>query len=177
MTGRPKSRPPAFEKAGSGLDEAGNWTPVFPGQRSPFPRGVSIQQSHGVYVSPLKLGPRPQEIADAVRPYVTGYTPAVEATLQTYAITLCRLEKANEALERVEQGDEGAEALIRRKDTGKLLLSLQASMRGWIRLSLSLAGELGLTPSASARIMRDVGIGAHAAAAHAALLERYRGVA
>lgn len=176
MTGRPKRRPADFVKADSGIDADGNWTPVFPGQRPPFPAGNELAVTHGAHVSPIKLGSRPAEIADAVRPYVPAYHPGVEATLQSYAMTLTRMERASAALDAVEEGLPGADSL-KRKGEHDLLLSLQSSLRAWVRLSARLASELALTPSASARMMRDVGIGASAAAQHAELLERYRGAA
>jgi hypothetical protein len=148
--------------------------PVFEGQRAPFRGGEAT--SHGSYVSPVQLGERPAEIADAVRGFVPGWSPAVELSLQQYALTLTRIERAAAALEAVEAGLPEADRL-KRKGERDQLPSLQASLRSWIRLSVRLAAELGLTPSSSARMMRDAGIGANAAAQHAALLERYRGVA
>ncbi len=97
----------------------------------------------------------------------------MEATLSTYALALTRIERAAHALDAVELGLDGA-AAFQRKGEDDLLFSLQQNLRSWIGTATRLASELGLTPSAAARIAKDVGIGAHAAGEHIALLEKYR---
>jgi len=165
---------PGFERAGSGVGEDGRWTPVFEGQRPPFAPGNDAHLKHGAFASPVRLGERSEAIADALRPYVTAYHPGVEPTLQSYALALARAERAVSALA---EANEGRYVATYKGREDELCLSLQTHLRAWLRLALNLASELGLTPSASARILRDAGIGAQAAAAHAELLERYRGAA
>jgi hypothetical protein len=154
-----------------GLDVGGNWTPEFPGQRPPFGVGNDAAVKHAAYAAPVKFGSRPQEVADAVRPYVVGFHPGMESVLQSYGLVLCRVERAARALE---EADEGGRVAVYAGREDPHLLGLQTHLRHWLRLSVAMASELGLTPSASARILRDAGIAAQAAAAHAELLERYR---
>ena len=168
-------RKPAGEKTGSGIQRDGTWVPVFAGQRPPFEPGVATTETHGSHASIARLGARPQEIADAIRPFVAAYSPGVEPIVQCYAVTLTRIERGAHALDAVEEGTDIGESYKRREDD--MLMSLRKDLRAWIRLSVTLAGELGLTPSSAARILRDVGVGAHAAAQHADLLAKYRGAA
>jgi hypothetical protein len=167
-------RNPDRPRLGSGIQPDGNWTPAFPGQLPPFTPGHDLAVQHGAYVSPLKLSERSQEIADSVRPYLPAYTPAMEPTLGSYALCLTRIERGAAALEEVELETElGRE--YKRKGEDDLLWNLRSDVRAWIRLAAKLAAELGITPASSARIMRDAGIGAQAAAQHRVMLERYRG--
>ncbi len=179
--GRPRSKLPDFQKAGSGIREDGRWVPEFPEQRPPFPPGHSLAETHGSYSSPAKMGDRPAQIADALRPYIPGYTPGMETTLETYGVTLVRVERAVRAIEHVEDVFERTGKLQRvtnrKKDPDDFLAHLRQDLARWISLSLKLADALGLTPSASARILKDAGQAAHAGAAHEALLRRYRGAA
>jgi len=179
--GRPRSKLPDFEKAGSGIRDDGRWVPEFPGQRPLFPPGHVLPQTHGAYAAPVRFSEQTVEIADALRTYIPGYTPGMETSLQTYAITIVRVERAVRAIEHVEDVFERTGKLPRvtnrKKDPDDFLAHLRQDLARWITLSLKLADALGLTPSASARILKDAGQAAHAAAAHAELLERYRGAA
>ncbi len=163
------------DKAGSGIQEDGTWVAAFPGQRKPFEPGVPTLVKHGAYFDTIRLGERPAEIADAVRPFVPGYGPGVEPTLQLYGVVLNRIERGSSGLDAAEEAFDPANPPKGHEDG--VVLKLRNDLRAWIRLSVSLATELGLTPASAARIMKDVGIGAHAAAQHEALLEKYRGTA
>jgi hypothetical protein len=134
--------------------------------------------THGSY-SVLKLGDRAQEIADLVRPLLPVPGAAYEGTLQQYAITLVRIERASAALDDTEamiaeKGIHHATTYAKRGD--ELMSRLRTDLRAWIRLSVTLASELGLTPGAQGRLLRDTGIGraAHAQAALDALNDHIR---
>ena len=165
MVGRPRGRDPLVPKAGSGLDEEGRWLPEFPGQREPFRVGNVVRETHGAYLAPEKLGERVHEIAAAIRPFVPVYSPAFEPLIMGYALALTRVERAAVALDEAEQGD------FERHD------SLARHTRSWLTSALRYADALGLSPSSAARIARDAGLATQAVAAHAELLEKYRGVA
>lgn len=135
--------------------------------------------THGAYVAPIHLGERATEIADLVRPHLPVPGEAFEGTLSQYAIVLVRIERAAAALDETEnmlarKGVKHATTYARREDG--ILLQLRSDLRAWIRLSVSLASELGLTPSAQGRLLRDTGIGraAHAQAALDALNDHIR---
>lgn len=118
----------------SGIAETGEWLPAFPGQRPPF------EVRHGAY-SKLQLGSRTSEIADELREDVVGYRPADEVVLRLLALCLARLEAAMTALE------EAAPAELER---------LRLDARGWVNSARRLANDLGMTPTARARLGLDV---------------------
>ena len=160
--GRPRRR--AGYRAASGIQADGSWVPEFEGQRKPFHRGNTLQLKHGAYVSPVRMGERAQELADLIRPHLPTYWAGVEPTLSGYAITLVRVERGAQAHEQAEAaGEEVPESLSR-------------DLQRWIRLSVSLASELGLTPAGAARVLRDAA-GGLASQAHAEILRQYRGAA
>lgn len=69
------------EHSGSGIDENGDWTPQFPGQRPPLRPGHSLSLQHGSY-SVLHLKPRAQEIAAILREQVVEserFTVAIDS--------------------------------------------------------------------------------------------------
>jgi hypothetical protein len=64
------------------------------------------------------------------------------------AVTLRRVALANAAVERADGNGSSAPAAK----------ALRDDLRGWIRLARSLAGDLGLTPAARARMGLDVAL-------------------
>lgn len=124
----------------SGVDEHGDWTPVFEGQRPPFQPGHELSLRHGAY-SQLKLGTRVGELVELIRPDVPMLRPADELSVRLLAVTLARLERALAALETLES-DEGSR--------------LEADARGWLNRATQLADKLGLNPTARARLGVDV---------------------
>ncbi len=147
-----------------------------------FQPGNEVAVKHGAYASPVRLAPRAEEIADAIRPLVPAWSVAFEPTLALFATSLVRMERATAALDGFEaQADErGVAPLALYGQGADELRRLRQDLRGWISTCARLADALGLTPSAQARIMRDAGIGRSAAGQaedrlRAHLHERYGG--
>lgn len=122
---------------------------------------------HGVMVSPLKLAPEADKIAEMVRPLMPVKSPAFEGTLQTYCILLARLQRAHVALEKedakVKEREKEIEA-VRKEDPIAAMDMIEYSpkyqylaeeMRKWMSASLKHATQLGLTPASAAAILRD----------------------
>jgi hypothetical protein len=134
----------------SGLDEHGEWSPAFEGQRPPFEPGNELGRRfepghelstrHGAY-SQLKLGPRVDELVELIRPDVPMLRPADELTVRLLAVTLARLERALGALEEAEPGS---------------MEKLESDARGWVNRAAQLADKLGLNPTSRARLGVDV---------------------
>jgi hypothetical protein len=98
-----------------------------------------------------------------------------EPTLQAAAVVFVRLERAERALEELEQRlDEEQEAssaldvYLRADKAGALHFRLRQDARGWANTLRTYLSDLGLHPAALARISRDSGLG-RAARASAAL--------
>ena len=139
-------------QASSGISANGEWKPAFPGQRPPLQRNHLLRQTHGAYAKALDLAPRASEIADVLREQVVE-AERFGLAIESAAICGARVEAAIAALTVASPGE---------------LRRLDQDCRGWMRLWLFALGSLGLTPSSSARILRDAGLG-KAAAAHAAM--------
>lgn len=159
MAGRPRRR--------ARLAEAGELVPV---ERERHGDGCACRRCsgwesanqaavrHGSYASPARLSSdeRTQELADGIRRAMPVYTAADEPAVQMLAITMRRVERATEAIEAADAmaGDHPiAEYLA---DTAPKLLALRDDLRGWLRLSARLAGDLGMTPMARARLSLDL---------------------
>ncbi len=128
--------------ARSELDEGGGWTPAFPGQRPPFEPGNKVGLKHGAYAT-LRLGPRVDELAEAIWELVPMRRPADELAVRTLALTLARIEAAYTALESALPGE---------------LARLEADMRGWVNTERRLLNDLGLTPASRGRLGVDVAV-------------------
>ena len=156
-------------------------TKPLPEHFRPWEPGNDVAVTHGAYVSPVKLSGRAGEIADAIRPHLPVGSEAFEPTLQAYALVLTRIERADAALDEVEQqilaSTDRAAAAYSRKISEELLTRLRVDLRAWLSQSLRFADALGLTPSSQARILRDAGVGkaAQSQAELAALREQYGG--
>jgi hypothetical protein len=131
-------------------EDVGEWTPAFPGQRPPFERGNSLPVTHGAYSSVLKSAPRVREIADEQRAVAPHLQPADEAMLQVFALGIARLELMS-AVVLAAPGEEGAdvEEWAERVERN---VRLSADARGWMRETVRLAYQLGLTPAGRAEI-------------------------
>lgn len=112
--------------------------------------GGFAKPTHGAYMTPIKLQPDADRIADMVRPLLPVYNPAFEGTFQTYCILLARIERAHRALEAVDDGT--WEEQFDGKKPGPLLAE---DMRRWTNAALKHAQQLGLTPASAAAIMKD----------------------
>jgi hypothetical protein len=91
MTGMPKRHPKP--KAGSGLDEQGNWTPQFPGQRPPFPAGHELSVTWGDRAM-LKLRPRAAEIAEQIRGLIPLWNDSFGPVVELASMVLAQAEAA-----------------------------------------------------------------------------------
>lgn len=154
----------------SGVDEHGDWTPAFEGQRPPFQPGHDLSVRHGAY-STLKLAPRADELATELRQVMPWYGPADEVAVRLLALTLARIEAATAALDVVDDRLDGIRTADETKRAQRLrayvtdgepenlagsLQRLRDDLKGWIRLSRSLANDLGMTPTARAKLGLDL---------------------
>lgn len=110
---------------------------------------------HGAHRSPLILRPEAEAIAEQVRPLMPIPHPAFEGTLQSYCISLARIQRAYNALEEVEERmkeDPDFVPAFNHISLGDYLMRWQASAR-------KDAQALGLTPESAAKILKDAEIG------------------
>ena len=135
MAGRPERRKRGGP-AGSGIREDGLFEAEFPGQRPPFELGHALRLTHGAYAD-VRLGERVAELADEVRPLVPGYSEADEVAVRILCLALARLEASSAAL----QGASTDE-----------LARLRSDERGWANTVRRYLNDLGLTPTARARL-------------------------
>lgn len=123
------------------MQRDGAWSPQFEGQRPPFERGHELSVKHGAY-SVVKLGPRVDELADALRVEVGAlYRASDELAVRLLALCVARIEAAWAALEAAAP------------DQHTLL---DTRTRGWVNTAGKLMNELGLTPAARARLGLDL---------------------
>jgi hypothetical protein len=150
----------------SGIDERGEWTPAFPGQRPPltsesgeatrFPEANTVSVRHGAYVALRddlartidRLGPEVVEEAAIIRRLVPGYAESDELAVQDLAVVRVRIRRAAAALRRVDEaaGDEPLGAFVG-KERSPQLDTLRADLHRWLRHSRALMNDLGLTTS------------------------------
>jgi hypothetical protein len=158
MTAKPDPR--------SGLDEQGNWTPAFEGQRAPFAPGHDLggrPPEHGAYAE-LALSPRAEALAARLRELGAEHlTPADEAGLAVAALSAIQLSCATGALEEVT-------AAIERDDVDVWLGRLESrarlsqDARRWSDTTRRWFDSLGLTPVGRAALeaaQQPRGIPAH----------------
>ena len=111
---------------------AGDWTPAFPGQRPPFEPGNVLAVKHGAYAT-VALGPRVEELADTIRPFVPGYAPGDEIALRILCLALARMEASST----VDSPD---------------LKRLREDEKGWANTVRRYLADLGLTPTSRASL-------------------------
>jgi hypothetical protein len=120
-----------------------------------FQASNQLSRRHGGY-SLVGISERAAEIADQVRPTLPAYSEADEPTLQLFSTTLARIERANRALDQVdEQAGEKVVGPYLVEDATKLM-RLREDLRAWIGLARRLANDLGLTPTSRAKLGLDV---------------------
>jgi hypothetical protein len=130
-----------------------------------FEVGNELSTTHGAY-SVVQLAPRAQEVADGIRAAMVredlwreSFAPAVSAC----AVVLVRLERGTAALQHAEEllEAEGASPLAAYlgRDGSDTLGRLREDSRRWANAARGYLNDLGLTPTALARIARDTGIG------------------
>ena len=113
---------------------------------------------HGAFRSPLVLRPEAEAIAELVRPFLPVPYPGFEGTLQSYCISLARIQRAHNALEDCEARlaeDPDWVPPFNPIALGDYLMRWQSSAR-------KDAAALGLTPESAAKIRRDAEMGAFA---------------
>jgi hypothetical protein len=150
MAGRPQRR--------ARLEAAGLPVPSGNGSRPPFERGNQAALQHGGYAL-LGIGDRATEIAADVRPTLPAYAAADEPVLLLLATTLARIERANAAIELVDENSTSALSEYLGGDEKTLapdLSRLRQDLRAWIGLARRLANDLGLTPTSRARLGLDI---------------------
>jgi hypothetical protein len=124
------------------------------------PNGTAITRTtHGAR-SLVEIGARASEVADGIRETLEvegAYRPVFEPAIAACAIVLVRMERAARAL------DEADDTLELESH-----LRLRSDMRGWANVARGYLNDLGCTPSALARISKDLGL-AKATRAQAAM--------
>jgi hypothetical protein len=141
---------------GSGLQPDGAFVPEFAGQRPAFVEGNGAAVTHGAYSSVLRLAPRAAEIAAELVAISPVRADADGPVLELLALTLVRVERAAaalDALDRVTEENPTAAYV----DRGRIRFEeLRKDMRAWISTSARLLGDLGMQPSARARLGLDI---------------------
>jgi hypothetical protein len=119
--------------------------------------GNRLAVRHGCY-SMLTLGKRAREIAGSLTEVVPVVSAADTAAIEVLSMTLAQLERAHAVLA-VAQTTE-LEAITAKRALTRLeresLTRLSADARGWVNSSTRLLDQLGLTPTARARLGLDV---------------------
>lgn len=118
----------------------------------PFEPGNTVALKHGAY-SPRRVDPLATEILDAVLPTVTWWQPADMPAVWAWAQTEARIQLIREWL--AEQGGD-------LHDTPEELGAVRSAAAFVVKLETMAArarADLGLTPSARARLGRDTAAG------------------
>jgi hypothetical protein len=141
--------------ASSGIDPvSGAWSPAFEGQKPPFEPGNQLAIRHGAY-STLSLAPRAAELADEIRRVVPVYSPADEILVRSLALALARVERAQAALDQVDD-QVGNELGTYLHEKTLAFEHLRSDMRAWLNLVRKLTSDLGMSPTARARLGVDL---------------------
>jgi glutathione S-transferase len=135
-------------EAASGLPARGYSWP-------PFEKGNDAALRHGAYAL-LKLTPRAEELAAALRELVPAYAPSLEPGLQAAGMVGAQCEAAGLALAEASPGDR---------------LRLEQDFRAWLRLWLRYLESFGMTSLSQARLGLEL-VQAKGAAAAAYLTEK-----
>jgi hypothetical protein len=122
---------------------------------APFEAGHRLSTKHGAYSS-VAIGPRASEIADELRAELVIYTAADEPVVRLLALTLARIERASEALDRVDEETSGEGLAAYASESAPALQRLREDCRGWINTARRLANDLGMTPTSRAKLGLDL---------------------
>ncbi len=140
-----------------------------------FQPGHQLSVTHGAK-SVVGIRGRAAEVAEALTELMQSegiYRPAFAPTVEACATVLVRLERAAIALDTVDDSLLEASPLagyLAAGDRPEALMRLRDDMRKWSGTARSYLNDLGLSPSALARVQRDTGIG-KATRAQAAIRE------
>jgi hypothetical protein len=145
---------------------------------TPGPNGTAVVNlRHGAY-SLVEIQGRAAEVAEGLRDALreeSTYRPAFEPAIALASVVLVRVERASAAVAAADVAldEAGVPALAAyvSTDRGQALERLRADMRRWVAESRALLAELGLTPSAMAKLARDSGQALRARAALANLAQ------
>lgn len=123
--------------------------------------GKGRPENHGAYSqSVVKLGPVIEERAEAIRSVLPAYAPADEVAVRALALILIRIERAEAALEQLEEevGDPLAMFSGDLELNGRVVRvdGLRESLRKWLLAAERFLAALGATPSARARLGLDL---------------------
>lgn len=135
-------RPAALDPR-SGVDESGEWTPAFPGQRPPF------RPTHGVF-SKMTLEPRAAEIASEIRAVLDEELGAATSRLDDtmvglLATTLAQIEAC--------VADFAQRGLIRPDGSASPLVKHIGTM---LNTAGRFAAQLGMSPTSRAALGLDI---------------------
>lgn len=106
-----------------------------------FQAGHELSVRHGAYAV-VQLGPRVAELSAELAELVPGYSGSDAVAVRLLALSLVRLERAEAALADAEPGD---------------LARLRVDSLGWANSARRLLNDLGMTPTARARLGVDLG--------------------
>jgi hypothetical protein len=137
----------------SGLDERGEWTPAFEGQRPPFGEGNELARRHGAYSSTTALSKdeRVAELADEIARTQPVSHDADAGAIWRLAVCYRRCELALAAIEQADERLAGAPA-AGYTDAVAWLARLRDDLKGWLSLAARVEDALGRTPAARARL-------------------------
>jgi DNA-binding SARP family transcriptional activator len=153
----------------SGLDERGEWSPAFPGQRPPLRPGNEVSVRHGAYAV-LRLQPRAEEVRDEIAGLVPFASDADGAILDLLSITLAQVERAGIVL--AYEQSQSARSVENGEEPSPRLDRLAADTRAWVNTAAKLLDQLGMSPTARVRLAGDLA-GAQRALTAASLREHY----
>jgi hypothetical protein len=134
-------------------DQATTWTPAFPSQRPPFPKGHELSMRHGAW-SDRKLAPVVEQVlADVLDDPACEYlhAPRFAAELRSWAVNEARCRLLESYLGKLAEssGDEMGDPTSERTQAAWSLLH-RCETR-----AQSGRDRLGLSPAAAARLGRD----------------------
>lgn len=140
-----------------------------------FEPGHELSVRHGAYAV-VGLEGRAREVADSLEELMRDegvWRDVFAPTIRAAAVVLVRLERAEAALQQVDEaaGENPLASYVgENRDT---LARLRQDARGWANTARTYLNDLGLSPASLARIARDTGVGkaARASAAIRALDE------
>jgi hypothetical protein len=147
----------------SGLDERGEWTAAFEGQRPPFEPGNELTKQHGAYSSTTALSKdeRVAELADEIARTQPVSHEADAGAVWRLAVCYRRCELAVAAIEAADERLAGAPAAAY-TDSVEWLGRLRADLRSWLSLAGKIEDALGRTPTSRAKLGLHLALGRRA---------------
>jgi hypothetical protein len=134
-----------------------------------FQPGHELSVRHAAY-SKLRLQPRAEDLRRQLAPLVPFHTEADAPLVDLVSFTLAQVERAALVLA-IEQA-ESVRAVEEGRPPSPRLDRLAADSRAWVKTAARLLDQLGLSPTARARLAGDLA-GAERTLTAAALREQY----